>query len=117
MRELIPEWIRRITPPPVIELFARPRADFVHGTFFFDKSSELILAQVLNTVQVATDGELRPARGMSIRIDSKRLSVTAARMVWPETQDLPITTDGDRLVVNLPELDVYAAVYLRLSRG
>ena len=115
MRELVPEWIRRFTPPPAIEIGTSPRSDFVHGTFLFNGSRQRIVAQVLNTLPVATDGESRPARGISIRIDPARLKVTAARMVWPEAKDLPLTTDGGRLVINLPELDVYAAICLRLA--
>jgi hypothetical protein len=115
IRELVPELIRKVAPRPPIELHTHPRSEFVHGTFFFDKGRRSVLAQVLNTVQLVTDGEPRPARGVAIHADPSRMKITAARMVWPEQRDLPLAERDGRLVVSLPELEVYAAVCLKLG--
>ncbi len=117
IRELIPEFIRQLARPPIIELRTTPPSEFVHGTFFFDKTRRSVLVQVLNAVQLVTDGEPRPARGVVIPADPARLKVAAARMLWPRQQALPLARQDDgRLVVTLPELEVYAAVCLQLER-
>ena len=117
IRELIPEFVRHLARPPIIELRTTPPSEFVHGTFFFDKTQRSVLVQVLNAVQLVTDGEPRPARGVVISADPARLKVTAARMLWPRQQALPLARqDKGRLLVTLPELEVYAAVCLQLER-
>ena len=116
IRELIPDFLRDLTPNPVIELGVEPRSEFVHGTFFFDKDRRYVLAQVLNTLPVVADGESRPIRGISIRVNPARMEVTGARMVWPKKQDLPLIEQNGKLVVRLPEVDTYAAICLSLAR-
>jgi hypothetical protein len=115
IRELIPDFVRQLAPPPIIELQTTPPSEFVHGTFFFDKTRQSVLVQVLNTVQLVTDGEPRPARGVSIAVDGSRLKVAAARMLWPRQQNLPLARQDGRVVVSLPELEVYTAVRLQLN--
>ena len=51
--------------------------------------------------------------------DSSRSRANEGRwrqMVWPQKQDLPLGRQDGKLVVNLPELEVYAAVCLDLER-
>jgi hypothetical protein len=107
--------IRQLVPNPAAEIVVTPHTDYFHGSFFFDQSRKFILLQVLNTVELLSKGEFQMPVGAEARIDSKRLRVTGARMVWPETRDLSVRTEAGRTIVSLPEVKRYAAVYLRLA--
>jgi len=87
----------------------------LHGTFFYDKSGDYILVQMLNTVEAAMEGEYRGIPRARISIDGKRLKVTGARMVWPKEQDLEVQSRGGRTEVALQNLPRYAALYLKLG--
>jgi hypothetical protein len=71
--------------------------------------------QVLNTVELLAKGELQAPIGAEIRINSHKLKVTGARVVWPKTEDLPMRTEAGKTVVVLPKIERYTALYLRLA--
>lgn len=111
----MPEVIRQLTPKPIIELRIEPFSQYVHGAFFYDAGKRFVLAQVLNTIELATDGEWRAAPRVTIAVDPARLKVTDARVVYPQTEDLQVETSAGETRVTLTNLRRYATVYLRLA--
>jgi hypothetical protein len=109
----IPWLIRKLIPSPLAELRTNPPSEFVHGSFFNDVEKDLILVQVLDAVQLATKGEMRPTPDVEITFDADRLHVTAARVVWPKTRDLAVARDGRRARILLEKPDRYTAIYLK----
>jgi hypothetical protein len=75
----------------------------------------LILVQVLDAVQLATKGEMRPTPDVEILLDAVRLHVTAARVVWPKVRDVVVARDGGRVRIVLKKPDRYTAIYLKVS--
>ncbi len=111
----IPELIRDLAPGPIAELRTAPFSQYVHGTFFYDAGKRFILAQVLNTIELATHGEIRPAPSVELSLDSRKLSVSGARIVWPETRDLLVRLVAGRFEVILENPLRYTALLLRLN--
>jgi hypothetical protein len=109
----IPWLIRKLIPSPLAELRTNPPSEFVHGSFFHDVEKDLILVQVLDAVQLATKGEMRPTPDVEITFDADRLRVTAARVVWPKKRDLVVVRDGRRARILLEKPDRYTAIYLK----
>jgi hypothetical protein len=73
------------------------------------------LVQILDAVQLATKGELRPTPNVEIVFDSARLRVRGAQMVWPRKRDFAIKMDGERGRILLDRPDHYTALYLKLG--
>ena len=117
MQKWITHLVRQLVPGPIAEIIPAPSTDYFHGSFFHDASGKFILLQVLNTVELLSKGEFQMPVTAEVRIDAKRLRVTGARMVWPETRDLPLRTTAGRIIISLPEVKRYAAVYLRVDNG
>jgi hypothetical protein len=115
IRQWIPTLLRQLVPDPVLELGSEPSSEYVHGTFFFDRSRRFVLVQVLNTIEILTQGELREPPELSLAINASKLKISGARMVWPKTADLPLATREGKTHIDLPRLDRYMAVYLRLA--
>jgi hypothetical protein len=115
IREWIPALLRQMTPNPIAELRSVPFSEYVHGTFFYDPSKRFILVQVLNTIELATRGEIRPAPRVEIRLDPRRLKVAGARVVWPAKKDLPVLMEKGKSLVVLENPPRYTALYLRLA--
>jgi hypothetical protein len=111
----IPWLIRKLVPSPLAELRTTPHSEFVHGSFFHDLGKGLILVQVLDAVQLATKGEMRPTPDVEILLDAVRLHVTAARVVWPKVRDVVVARDGGRVRIVLKKPDRYTAIYLKVS--
>ena len=118
-----PYWIRawmhqllaQLIPSPVAEIVPTPFTEYLHGSFFYDESRQFILVQILNTVELLAKGELQAPIGAEIRINSSKLKVTGARVVWPQTEDLPIRAKAGTTVIVLPKVERYMALYLRLT--
>jgi hypothetical protein len=115
IRQWIPELMRQLVKEPIAELRPEPFTEYLHGTFFYDKSGEYVLVQMLNTVEAAMEGEYREIPRVRIGVDGKRLKVTGARMVWPKEQDLEVHSRGGRTEIVLQNPPQYAAVYLKLG--
>jgi len=120
----VPAVVRRLVPNPVVELRPEPFSEYIHGTFFWDKSKRFVLVQVLNTIQLATQDELWKAPSVRISTDSRRLRVAGARTVWPSERDLaverkqapvPYGTGQGRDQVLLADPGIYTALYLKLA--
>jgi len=115
IREWIPALLRQLAPNPLAELRSTPFSEYVHGTFFYDPSKRFILVQVLNTIELATRGELRPAPRVEIRLDPGRLKVAGAMAVWPAQKDLQVLAENGKTLVVLENPPRYTALYLRLA--
>ena len=71
IQKWIPGLIRQLVPNPLAELRTDPFSEYVHGTLFHDAGKQLILVQLLDTMQLATKGELRPTPEIEISIDPR----------------------------------------------
>jgi hypothetical protein len=115
IRAWVPELIRQLVPNPVAEIVPEPFTEYFHGTFFYDRSRDLVLVQAVNTVELMSKGELQAPVDAVIRVNPAKLKLRGARMVWPQTRDLPVQQEGRRKVIRLPQVERYAAVYLALD--
>jgi len=115
----IRNWIRslapQLVPDPIVELASVPFTEYVHGTVFHDQDERFVLVQLLNTVELATNGEYQGTAKVEIRINPNKLEARSARMVWPKDADLPLVTRGSKNVVVVQSLERYAALYLKLA--
>jgi len=116
IRAWIHELVRQLIPDPGAEIVPTPFTEYLHGSFFYEKSKQFILVQVLNTVELLAKGELHAPIAAEIRINPNRLKVMGARVVWPKTEDLPLRTEAGKTVVVLPGVEGYTALYLALGR-
>jgi hypothetical protein len=107
--------MRQLVPEAIAELRPEPFSEYVHGTFFYDESRRFILVQVLNTVELATNGEFRPAPKVVLRINPEKLRVKGARVVWPQERDLNVTTEGGKTQIILKNPERYTALFLKLT--
>jgi len=115
IQKWIPYLLRQLVPRPIAELRPAPFSEYVHGTFFWDVGKRFILVQVLNTIELATQGDLRSTPDVAIYTDPSRLRVVRARMVWPKNQELEVATKNTRTQVMLNTPPRYAALYLKLA--
>jgi hypothetical protein len=111
----IPDLMRQLVPRPIAELRPEPFSEYVHGTFFWDASNRFILVQVLNTLELVTGGEFRPAGKIVIHTDHVRLKVVGARVVWPKEQELEVLSKAGSTRVEVPAPGRYTALYLKLE--
>jgi hypothetical protein len=117
IRNWIPELMRQLVKDPIAELRPEPFTEYLHGTFFYDKTGNYILVQVLNTVEQAMEGEYRGVPRVKIGVDAERLKVTGARMVWPRAEDLEVRPQGGRSEVIIQNPPRYAALFLKLGKA
>lgn len=115
IQKWIPEMIRQLVANPIIELRTDPFSEYLHGTFFYDEHKRFVLAQVLNTVELSTNGELRPAPDVTIAANFEKLPIKGARMVWPEQHDLTVTQRDGTAIVRLVNPARYTALFLKLT--
>ena len=102
-------------PLSAAELESKVLGEFVHGTFFYDKSRRYVLVQILNAIELATQAQYVTVPEVEIRVNSERLKVTAARVVWPEERGLAVESRDGKLHVTLPRPERYTALYLKLA--
>lgn len=114
IRRWIPDLMRAMVPLPIAEILPQPFSEYVHGTLFYDRNREFILVQVLNTLELATEGEYRGIEQVRIQLDPKRLKIQGAQVVWPEKKELAVKEEHDRTVVILERPARYAAMLLKL---
>ena len=111
----IPWLVGELVQSPLAELRTSPFSEFVHGSFFHDVEKGMILVQVLDPMQLATKGEMRPTPPVAITLDAARMNVTAAQIVWPKVRDLTVAREGKRLRIVLEKPDRYSAIYLKVD--
>ncbi len=115
IRDWVPRLMRDLVPNPVCELQSQPSSIHVHGTFFHDQSKRYVLVQVLNTIELASQGESYPATKLQIVINNAKLHVSGARVLWPKEQDLSLLSRSGNTRIALPALERYMALYLKLA--
>jgi hypothetical protein len=115
IRNWVPELLRQLVKEPIAELRPEPFTEYLHGTFFYDKSGEYVLVQFLNTVEGAMEGEYRGVPRVRIAVDNTRLKITGAQMVWPNEQDIAIHPRGARTEIVIENPPRYGALYLKLG--
>jgi hypothetical protein len=114
-QQWIPELVRALVGQPLAELRSDPASEYVHGSFFLDEVRRMILVQVLDTVELVTKGEMRLTPSVDISVDSGRLHIAGARIVWPKKKDLAVETRDRRTHIAIERPDRYTALYLRLA--
>ena len=114
-RKWIPELLRRLVPDPVAELTFPTLPEYLHGTFFWDKSKRFILVQVLNGIELATEAEFIDVPSAEIRLNPAKLNVKGARVVWPAERPLEVSKEHGRTLIKIPNPGRYTALYLRLA--
>jgi len=115
IRDWIPALIRQLVPNPVAEVRSEPFSEYVYGTCFWDKSQRYILVQVLNTMELITEGEHFKVPPVHISVDAQRLALAGARTVWPKEQALVVEHKQGRDQVILADCGTYTALYLKLA--
>lgn len=117
IRAWVPDVMRQLVKQPLAELRPEPFTEYLHGTFFYDKSGQFVLVQFLNTAEAAMDGEYRAIPRVRVDVDNSRLKVSGARMVWPTEQDIVVRPRGERTEIVIENPPRYAAVYLKLGES
>jgi hypothetical protein len=114
IRRWIPALMRQLVPMPIAEVRPEPSSEFVHGTIFRDRKRQIILVQVLNTLELATEGEERRIERVRVHLDSKRLKVQGAQTVWPEKQELAVKNADGRMSITLDSPSRYTVILLKV---
>lgn len=114
-RAWLPALVRQLVPNPLAELRFSALQERVHGTFFWDKSKNFILVQILNAIELATGAEFIDIPYAEIRWNPAKLHVTGARMVWPKMQDFVITPTQQQPMLRVPSPGRYAVIYLKVA--
>ena len=114
-RRWLSELVRQLVPNPVVELRLSTLPEYVHGTFFHDRSRGFVLVQILNAIELATGGQFADIESLEIRSDPARLNVTGARRVWPNERDLEVRHIDGGIRIVVPKPGRYSAMYLKLA--
>ena len=114
IRRWIPDLMRQLVPFPIAEIVPRPFSEYVHGTLFHTRDRDFVLVQILNTLELATEGEYRGIEQVEVQLDPKRLQVRGAQVIWPEKKDLAARESGGRTVVVLDNPARYTAMLLKI---
>ena len=115
IRKWIPRLVRQLAPDPIAEIRSKLLPEFVHGTFFYDKSRRYVLVQILNAIELATEAQFTPVSA-EIFLNPEKLNVKAARTVWPQERDLEVVSKDDgKLHIQVPMASHYTALYLKLA--
>ncbi len=114
-RRWLPELVRGLAPRPLAELRFPVLAEHIHGTFFWDRGRRFVLVQILNAVELSTEGEFVDVPSAEIRLDPARLRVAAARVVWPSVRDLAAEHSAEITRILVPRPGRYTALYLKVA--
>jgi hypothetical protein len=115
VRKWIPDLLRQLVSRPVAELRTEPRSEYVHGSFFWEKGKRSILVQVVNTVELATNGELPGSPGVTVWINPDKIKVKAARVLFPTEKDLQVGSKDGGTHIILPKLERYMMLRLGVA--
>jgi hypothetical protein len=115
IRNWVPEVMRLLVPQPVAELRSEVFPEYVHGTFFWEKDRRSLLVQVLNAIELATQGEFREVPAVEIRVNSARVKIKSAELLWPARQELPIRNAQGNANITLPSPARYTTLRLHLA--
>lgn len=115
IRNWVPEVMRLMLPQPLAELRSEVFPEYVHGTFFWEKDRRSLLVQVLNAIELATQGEFREVPAVEIRVNSARVNIKSAEVLWPAAQQLPIRNAQGNANITLPSPARYTTLRLQLA--
>jgi hypothetical protein len=71
--------------------------------------------QVLNAIELSTQGEFRDVPAVEIRVNSARVKIKSAKVLWPAEQELPIRSRQRNAEITLPSPARYTALRLQLA--
>jgi hypothetical protein len=115
IRNWVPEVMRLMVPQPVAELRSEVFPEYVHGTFFWEKDRRSLLVQVLNAIELATQGEFREVPAVEIRVNSARVKIKSAEVLWPAAQHLQVRNAQGNANITLPSPARYTTLRLQLA--
>jgi hypothetical protein len=115
IRSWVPEVMRSLVPQPIADLRSDVLPEYVHGTFFWEKDKRSLLVQVLNAIELSTQGEFRDVPAVEIRVNSARVKIRSAKVLWPAEQELPIRNRQGNAEITLPSPARYTALRLQLA--
>jgi Hypothetical glycosyl hydrolase 6 len=115
IRSWVPELMRSLIPQPIAEVRSEVFPEYVHGTFFWEKDERSLLVQVLNAIELSTQGEFREVPAVEIRIDNARVKIKSAKVLWPGEQELPIRNRQGNAEILLPSPARYTALRMQLA--
>jgi hypothetical protein len=116
VRKWIPDLMRRLVTRPIAELRTEPNSEYIHGSFFWEKGKRSILVQVVNTVELATNGEVwAGAPRVTAWVNPEKIRVKRARVLYPSEKELMIGMKGGRTQIVLPKLERYMVLRLSLA--
>jgi hypothetical protein len=115
IRRWIPDLMQQLVPAPIAEITPRPFSEYVHGTVFHTRDRKCLLVQVLNTIELATEGEYRDIQEVRIQLDAARLKVRGGQVIWPQKQDLAVEEEHGKTIVALKRPARYTAALLKIS--
>jgi hypothetical protein len=114
IRDWLRELVRRLVPEPPAEILPDPFTEYFHGSFFLDPGHSRVLVQALNTVELLGRGRLQAQLRARIRVDTRVIPISGARLVWPRSSAVRVRRAGRFAVIDLPPLDRYAAIHVQL---
>jgi Hypothetical glycosyl hydrolase 6 len=115
IRAWVPELMRSLVPQPVAELRSQVLPEYVHGTFFWEKDRRSLLAQMLNAIELATEGQFRDVPAVDIRLDTNRVKIRSAKTLWPAELSLPIQQQQGVAKITVRSPQRYTALRLQLA--
>ena len=115
IRSWVPEVMRSMVPQPVAELRSQVFPEYVHGTFFWEKDRRSVLVQVLNAIELSTQGEFREVPAVEIKVNSAKVNIKSAKILWPAEQELPIRSRQGNVEITLTSPPRYTALRLQLA--
>jgi hypothetical protein len=115
IRSWVPEVMRSLVPQPVAELRSEVFPEYVHGTFFWEKDGRSLLVQVLTAIELSTQGQFREVPAVEIRIDSARVKIKSAKLLWPAEQELQMRNTPGNANITLAAPARYAALRLQIA--
>lgn len=71
--------------------------------------------QVLNAIELATQGEFREVPAVDIRVNSARVKIKSAEMLWPAARELPVRNAQGNANITLPSPGRYTSLQLQLA--
>jgi hypothetical protein len=113
-RQWVRESMRQLVPLPIAELASEQLPEYVHGTLFWTKDKRAILVQVLNAVELATNGQFIPVPSVHLNVSAK-LNVKSASIFWPKEQSLDVKTLNGRTRIVIPNPERYTALLLKIA--
>jgi len=115
IRNWVPELMRLLVPQPIAELRSEFFPEYVHGSFFWEQDRRSLLVQVLNAIELSTQGQFRAVPAVEIRVNSARVKIKSAKVLWPAEQELPIRNRQGNAEITLPSPARYTALRLQLA--